>query len=185
MIRRPPRSTLFPYTTLFRSISARQRGNDATLHPAERLGEDGHTGDRRRLGLDALELRQSARRAPPQLLRQVTLPFVKHTDGKVVRVADHLDHLGRALDCHHHHGRVKRGLADPVGGDAVLVGLTLYRQRVQTVAKMSEDRLYRSGVHEHEYGSAGAEHAPFGARTVAHWRTPWPPKHPHARALPH
>src|SRR2546426_4814322 len=25
MIRRPPRSTLFPYTTLFRSISSRQR----------------------------------------------------------------------------------------------------------------------------------------------------------------
>jgi len=81
---------------------------------------------------------------------------VKHTDGKVVRVADHLDHLGRALDCHHYHGGVKRGLADPVGGDAVLVGLTLYRQRVQTVRKMSEDRLYRSGVHDHEYGSAGA-----------------------------
>src|SRR2546421_4546255 len=27
MIRRPPRSTLFPYTTLFRSASARRRGN--------------------------------------------------------------------------------------------------------------------------------------------------------------
>src|SRR5690242_1753378 len=26
MIRRPPRSTLFPYTTLFRSVHARQRG---------------------------------------------------------------------------------------------------------------------------------------------------------------
>src|SRR3712207_9393471 len=32
MIRRPPRSTLFPYTTLFRSLrrSARHRGVDAT-----------------------------------------------------------------------------------------------------------------------------------------------------------
>src|SRR2546425_3673279 len=28
MIRRPPRSTLFPYTTLFRSQSARLRGKD-------------------------------------------------------------------------------------------------------------------------------------------------------------
>src|SRR5437667_4220706 len=27
MIRRPPRSTLFPYTTLFRSISVEQRGS--------------------------------------------------------------------------------------------------------------------------------------------------------------
>src|SRR3712207_9020323 len=29
MIRRPPRSTLFPYTTLFRSASARKRGSTA------------------------------------------------------------------------------------------------------------------------------------------------------------
>src|SRR3712207_6991410 len=28
MIRRPPRSTLFPYTTLFRSERAEQRGNE-------------------------------------------------------------------------------------------------------------------------------------------------------------
>src|SRR5256885_7234780 len=27
MIRRPPRSTLFPYTTLFRSVRLRERGN--------------------------------------------------------------------------------------------------------------------------------------------------------------
>src|SRR2546430_11426448 len=31
MIRRPPRSTLFPYTTLFRSISTRQGWVDADL----------------------------------------------------------------------------------------------------------------------------------------------------------
>src|SRR2546430_12978711 len=29
MIRRPPRSTLFPYTTLFRSVTHRRRGGDA------------------------------------------------------------------------------------------------------------------------------------------------------------
>src|SRR3712207_8901514 len=28
MIRRPPRSTLFPYTTLFRSLRRRRRGHD-------------------------------------------------------------------------------------------------------------------------------------------------------------
>src|SRR2546425_5287867 len=34
MIRRPPRSTLFPYTTLFRSRVGRERGNlvEALLH---------------------------------------------------------------------------------------------------------------------------------------------------------
>src|SRR2546422_1858359 len=50
MIRRPPRSTLFPYTTLFRShrgreggrrVSdpARRRGEDARHHPALQGGE--------------------------------------------------------------------------------------------------------------------------------------------------
>src|SRR3712207_8763408 len=29
MIRRPPRSTLFPYTTLFRSVSSKDSGNNA------------------------------------------------------------------------------------------------------------------------------------------------------------
>src|SRR2546427_7881143 len=36
MIRRPPRSTLFPYTTLFRSVLARRRHQDAETH---HLGE--------------------------------------------------------------------------------------------------------------------------------------------------
>src|SRR5256885_13105736 len=31
MIRRPPRSTLFPYTTLFRSLCGRHAGNPAAL----------------------------------------------------------------------------------------------------------------------------------------------------------
>src|SRR2546425_4153689 len=34
MIRRPPRSTLFPYTTLFRSVeAAERRGSRRHLHP--------------------------------------------------------------------------------------------------------------------------------------------------------
>src|SRR5256885_16388332 len=37
MIRRPPRSTLFPYTTLFRSREHRAR-IDTALHGYERLG---------------------------------------------------------------------------------------------------------------------------------------------------
>src|SRR2546425_7465154 len=34
MIRRPPRSTLFPYTTLFRSLRARLRGRGRDAAPA-------------------------------------------------------------------------------------------------------------------------------------------------------
>src|SRR2546430_10316436 len=36
MIRRPPRSTLFPYTTLFRSSRGRDGGGDAGAWPAAR-----------------------------------------------------------------------------------------------------------------------------------------------------
>src|SRR2546430_4833648 len=32
MIRRPPRSTLFPYTTLFRSVVPEVRARDAVIH---------------------------------------------------------------------------------------------------------------------------------------------------------
>src|SRR3712207_7288857 len=41
MIRRPPRSTLFPYTTLFRSQRRHQAGGD--LHPGE--GGEGAGGE--------------------------------------------------------------------------------------------------------------------------------------------
>src|SRR2546421_4954051 len=46
MIRRPPRSTLFPYTTLFRSHGARRQ----RVHPG-RGGETAILGDHRRLGV--------------------------------------------------------------------------------------------------------------------------------------
>src|SRR3989441_1409444 len=35
MIRRPPRSTLFPYTTLFRSLEARIKGDDLIIFTAD------------------------------------------------------------------------------------------------------------------------------------------------------
>src|SRR3712207_6968659 len=46
MIRRPPRSTLFPYTTLFRSVAgAGAAGSDRGFHGLERRGGG---GERRR-----------------------------------------------------------------------------------------------------------------------------------------
>src|SRR5260221_10901901 len=42
MIRRPPRSTLFPYTTLFRSAQPRQHcGTPAARHLADELAQQG------------------------------------------------------------------------------------------------------------------------------------------------
>src|SRR3712207_7934879 len=40
MIRRPPRSTLFPYTTLFRSIQAESEKIANTLRPLEAIAKD-------------------------------------------------------------------------------------------------------------------------------------------------
>src|SRR3712207_8024072 len=48
MIRRPPRSTLFPYTTLFRSQRARRRWPRRVRRP----GDDGRATPRHRLPLD-------------------------------------------------------------------------------------------------------------------------------------
>src|SRR2546422_6811370 len=56
MIRRPPRSTLFPYTTLFRSVSAFRPRGDRDLAkrsrvraPARRLLRGGHPRSEERL----------------------------------------------------------------------------------------------------------------------------------------
>src|SRR5258707_9661066 len=51
MIRRPPRSTLFPYTTLFRSFEPRQREK-----PVEVIAHDGRFGGHRRHHLELLDL---------------------------------------------------------------------------------------------------------------------------------
>src|SRR5258705_8478349 len=49
MIRRPPRSTLFPYTTLFRSRADRHRAGDqrlaAAARPAVRPRSEEHTSE--------------------------------------------------------------------------------------------------------------------------------------------
>src|SRR3712207_8574861 len=39
MIRRPPRSTLFPYTTLFRSVDSLRRAGTLTTEACERLSQ--------------------------------------------------------------------------------------------------------------------------------------------------
>src|SRR5258708_15364213 len=65
MIRRPPRSTLFPYTTLFRSqrhvrdtiglVGEGQRGSAADIHAAgvDQRGSAGHISDRKSTRLNS------------------------------------------------------------------------------------------------------------------------------------
>src|SRR3989449_9908996 len=45
MIRRPPRSTLFPYTTLFRSVGAGQLALGKVIDPLALLDIDGAVGE--------------------------------------------------------------------------------------------------------------------------------------------
>src|SRR2546425_7067414 len=47
MIRRPPRSTLFPYTTLFRSHVRHRAGRDPRGHPRDRVGRRARRRDDR------------------------------------------------------------------------------------------------------------------------------------------
>src|SRR2546430_6797259 len=44
MIRRPPRSTLFPYTTLFRSVRVREAQVALAVRAEGRAGQRGHSG---------------------------------------------------------------------------------------------------------------------------------------------
>src|SRR5207253_5786622 len=78
-------------------ITTRQCRDDATFHPAERVGQDRDTGGRRGLRLDPLELLRGGGRWSPQLLGDLSLTLVQYTDGEMVRVADHADRLGGVL----------------------------------------------------------------------------------------
>src|SRR5258708_29558121 len=57
MIRRPPRSTLFPYTTLFRSRQAARQAEEREQHPPRAVTtlHSGHANKTRRVaGMDPL-----------------------------------------------------------------------------------------------------------------------------------
>src|SRR5690349_23684609 len=57
MLRRPPRSTLFPYTTLFRSVGVELHALDAPLAPLMLEFLDRHFADARLVVCAATELR--------------------------------------------------------------------------------------------------------------------------------
>src|SRR2546428_10004878 len=80
MIRRPPRSTLFPYTTLFRSLS------DQALRPG--AGGDAH---RARHGAQAADARP---RAPARRARGAPRP-----DRKSTRLNSSHDQISYAVFC--------------------------------------------------------------------------------------
>src|SRR2546429_6740223 len=63
MIRRPPRSTLFPYTTLFRSVARLADADDAALADADVRLHDPPVVDDDRVGDDRVQHAVAARRS--------------------------------------------------------------------------------------------------------------------------
>src|SRR2546422_9159384 len=81
MIRRPPRSTLFPYTTLFRSLPAEAR----LLHTAERRDLGGDDAD---VGADDAGLHLLG--DPEDAADVAAVEVARQPELGVVREADHL-----------------------------------------------------------------------------------------------
>src|SRR2546422_8288156 len=101
MIRRPPRSTLFPYTTLFRSLAAREDARVRARRVRRGGDVDGDAGRRRRGrgrgGSDRSEEHTSELQSRLHLVcrlllekkkipREVTLPLESKPSGSQCRV---------------------------------------------------------------------------------------------------
>src|SRR5258708_28547240 len=97
MIRRPPRSTLFPYTTLFRSRSLPwlwpSAQADARIEPAvqqihEQVDEHEDGGDQQHQALDQIEVRSeehtSELQSPDHLVCRLLLEKKKYVQRKTV-----------------------------------------------------------------------------------------------------
>src|SRR3712207_7822711 len=91
MIRRPPRSTLFPYTTLFRSDQGRPRDDQGGAGPQQvAVG-----GDRRRVDRD----HDGAGEGRGQDLRGEQQPLVPAQDRKSTRLNSSHANISYAVFC--------------------------------------------------------------------------------------
>src|SRR5256885_6178017 len=95
MIRRPPRSTLFPYTTLFRSRRSRRR---RSLSSAPRSAQDHTAADRSRTPgprdarVQRSEEHTSELQSPCNLVCRLLLEKKKYVILFVVLLASHMIH---------------------------------------------------------------------------------------------
>src|SRR2546430_9137179 len=100
MIRRPPRSTLFPYTTLFRSASRHRlsRSDSSSAKPApENVGQDG----KHAIGALRVDLLFRFRGAPLWRLASETLHLLAHrpSDRKSTRLNSSHSQISYAVFC--------------------------------------------------------------------------------------
>src|SRR2546430_7172466 len=126
MIRRPPRSTLFPYTTLFRSLAcppaleshhgqptdaAVRRGNPhaisiARRRAAARPGYEGATGD---LAPGARSPRSEEHTSELQSQSNLVCRLLLEKQQQATRQRLRPEHHGRELPPQHHHHRPSPG----------------------------------------------------------------------------
>src|SRR3712207_8911061 len=90
MIRRPPRSTLFPYTTLFRSLPLEDRQQLLHRAPEHRLGQLGRLGA-------AVEL--AVHRVDPELDADLDGPSPVAQDRKSTRLNSSHANISYAVFC--------------------------------------------------------------------------------------
>src|SRR5256885_6356153 len=90
MIRRPPRSTLFPYTTLFRSNVTRLRSSALRMAPTRTSGSNGFV---RNSTAPRSEEHTSELQSPCNLVCRLLLEKKKHTPQHVTRVQHSLSPL--------------------------------------------------------------------------------------------
>src|SRR5687767_15747077 len=88
MIRRPPRSTLFPYTTLFRS-----NGVDITLQQGEVLGLLGESGSGKSVTLRALLRRSEEHTSELQSLAYLVCRLLLEKKKKIIHIPSILSPL--------------------------------------------------------------------------------------------
>ena len=107
MIRRPPRSTLFPYTTLFRSKAVEELTSPSPrnqLRTALKSVKDmerlcGKIACRRANGRDMIALRNSIRALPEihNALESVSSPLLSETAGGIDNLSDVESSISKAL----------------------------------------------------------------------------------------
>src|SRR4029450_1165514 len=106
MIRRPPRSTLFPYTTLFRSPATKAEVGDHDENvdfdrAAEIVGDRGLLEELRRLSIAIYELGAAHARERGIILADTKFEFGRRPDGTIVLGDEGVTpHLSRVCTSH-------------------------------------------------------------------------------------
>src|SRR5256885_1483737 len=131
MIRRPPRSTLFPYTTLFRSISRIQVREQLQVYPEDKLVEIIKATDRERV-----HDRCDARVVSDTVRVNENAVVVESAIAVPGDVAQQVEHVLVAHPLRNRTHQVQRGRLCLAGAEGLLeLSLCVGRQRLRVCAE--------------------------------------------------